>query len=100
MLSISSGLKSAIPSLLTRPSPMIPLSRPPLKLKIGIPSITYSTLLSPSIDLAPRMITRVAPPTPLALLEMLTPATFPFNEFTKLASLLRVNSFEPTDCTL
>src|SRR3712207_7998849 len=46
-------------------------------------------LLSPSIDLAPRIITRVAPPTPLALFDILTPATLPFNELTKLASLLR-----------
>ena len=100
MLSISSGLKSAMPSLLTRPSPKTPLSEPPLKLNKGIPSITYNTLLLPSIDFAPRIITRVAPPTPLALLVMLTPATLPLSELTKLASLLRVSSSLFTCCTL
>ncbi|EJW96981.1 hypothetical protein EVA_14912 [gut metagenome] len=49
-------------------------------------------MLSPSIDLAPRITTRVAPPTPLALLLILTPAILPFNELTKLASFTLTNS--------
>jgi len=101
ILSISSGLKSAIPSVPALPSPMIPLSVfPILVLNKGIPSTTYSALLSPSIDLAPRITTRVAPPTPLPLLLILTPAILPFSELMKLASLMPVISSLFICCTL
>ena len=98
--SISSGLKSAIPSVPALPSPMIPLSEPMLLLNNGIPSTTYNALLLPSSDLAPRITTRVEPPTPLPLLLIVTPAILPLSEFTKLASLTRVNSSLFTCCTL
>ena len=100
-LSISSGLKSAIPSVPALPSPIIPLSVfPILVLNKGIPSTTYKALLSPSIDFAPRITTRVAPPTPLALLFIFTPAILPFSEFTKLASFTVVSASPLTCCTL
>ena len=111
ILSISSGLipefftvlysycvSASVPAL---PSPMIPLSVfPILVLNKGIPSTTYSALLSPSIDLAPRITTRVAPPTPLPLLLILTPAILPFSELMKLASLMPVISSLFICCTL
>ena len=59
---------------------------------MGIPSTTYKALLFPTIDLEPRMMTRVAPPTPEELFWMLTPATLPFKLFMKLASLATVSS--------
>ena len=101
MLSISSGLKSATPSVPALPSPIIPLSVFPIfVLNKGIPSTTYKALLSPSRDLAPRITTRVAPPAPLALLFMVTPAILPFKEFTKFASFTVVNSSLLICCTL
>ena len=61
---------------------------------------TYRTLLSPLIDLLPRIVTRVLPPTPEALRCIFTPATFPFRLLTKLASFTEVKASLLTFCTL
>ena len=100
ILSISSGLKSAMPSVVALPSPNTSLPVPKVVLNKGIPSTTYNALLSPSIDLAPRITTRVEPPAPPALLLIVTPAILPLRELTKLASLVRTSSSDFTCCTL
>ena len=99
ILSISSGLISDIPSPLGW-AEYCPLVSPLFVLKIGTPSITYKALLSEDIDLVPRIITRVAPPTPDEDALILTPATFPASEFIKLALFTVVNSSPFTSCTL
>ena len=98
MLSISSGLMSAIPSEVPRESNSFPPSPPALS--IGIPSITYNTLLDCEIERIPRITTLEAPPTPDEDALMLTPATLPFNELIKFASLLVSKSSPFTCCTL
>ncbi|EJW94507.1 hypothetical protein EVA_17386 [gut metagenome] len=46
------------------------------------------------------MITRVAPPAPVELRLIWTPATFPLIELTKLTSWARSSSSASTCCTL
>jgi len=96
---MSSGLKSEILSL-PATAPYSVWMTPREGFPMGIPSTTYKALLFPTIDLEPRMMTRVAPPTPEELFWMLTPATLPFKLFMKLASLATVSSELLTVCTL
>ena len=86
MLSISSGLISAMASVAPLESNSVP--PPPPKLYIGIPSMTYSALLLCSIDFVPRITTLLAPPTPEEEALMTTPAAFPLKLLIKLASFI------------
>ena len=98
--SISSGLISAIGSLAPRESNSVPplfVERPE---KMGTPSITYKALDDCIMDFVPRITTFDTPPTPDEDALILTPATFPLKELTKLASLLDVISSVFTCCTL
>ena len=96
--SISSEFKSAIPSDVPDDANSVEPSFPVFSM--GIPSITYKTLLDCMMDRAPRMITLEAPPAPDEEALMLTPATFPFNELIKLASLFTDTASPATCCTL
>ena len=96
--SISSGFMSAIGSEVPcDPNSILPSL---VAANIGTPSITYKALDDCIIDFVPRITTFEAPPTPEEEALMVTPATFPFNEFTKLGSLLVVSSSAFTSCTL
>ena len=89
-LSISSGLMLDIPSPRSNPPHWSELSK--LVLSIGTPSTTYSGWLLPVSSVLPRSITRVEPAGPVAVLDTVSPATFPANELTTFTSLAFCNS--------
>ena len=96
---MSSGLISATPSVPGWSDIMLP-EPPRFMLYIGTPSMTYSARLDLVMDLTPRITTLEPEPEPDAPALMVTPATFPLREFTKLASFTAVSLLPSTAWTL